>query len=155
MNLETISDRELKELFQKSRDSPRKRAIKTFHDDTYEGPQVCLNVIQPGSYIRPHYRYIDEAIIHYSGVLCSIQFDEHGRIKKTELIGSYKPYLFLPQKTIQSIVALRDNSAIWMVVQGPHDQQKFSEYLASAPPENQEHSAYAHYLETIAKDLYS
>ena len=129
MNLETISESELQSLFQKSQESPRKRAIKMFHDNNYEGSQVCLNVIQPESYIQPHFRYCDESLIHYQGMLCAIQFDEQGNVKKSDMLVKSSPYLFIPAKTFMSVVSLEENSALWMVVQGPHDPKKFSEFL--------------------------
>lgn len=149
MNLEKISEEELRELIVKSRESPRKRAIKTFHDDNYEGPQVCLNVIQPESYIRPHFRYQDESIIHYSGRLISIWLDEKGDLIKKSDLNQRSPYLFLPKQTYHTFVALEPNSAIWMIVQGPHDPNKFRKDLEITFRENENYNEYFEWLKNI------
>ena len=142
MNLEKISEEELRELVVKSIESPKKRAIKTFCEDSYEGPQVCLNVIQPGSYMRPHFRYQDESIIHCSGRLISIWFDENGGLIKKNDLNQKSPYLLLPKQTYHTVVALEPNSAIWMIVQGPHDPNKFRKDLEVAPRENENYGRY-------------
>lgn len=153
MNLEQISEEELKELFVKSRESLRKRAIKTFHEDFYEGPQVCLNVIQPDSYIRPHFRYQNESIIHYSGKLISICFNEKGSLIKKNDLNQKSPYLFLPKQTYHTVVALESDSAIWMIVQGPHDPdpQKFRKDLEVAPEDSGDYKEYFEWLKSLVK----
>src|SRR5208283_535480 len=130
---------EVRELFEKSRNSQRKRAIRIFQDDSYEGPQACLNVIQPESYVRPHFRYQDESIIFYNGRLCSLLFNNHGEITDKFVLSKETPYLFLPKGTFQSVVSLEKDSAIWMIIQGPHNPEKFSEYLPESPDEKGDH----------------
>ena len=154
MNLETISIEELKKLFQKSRESPRKRAIKMFHDDSYEGPQVCLNVIQPGSYIQPHFRYQDESIIHYIGDVCSLWLDNKGNVINILPITKKNPYIFLPKKTFHTIIALEPDSALWMVVQGPHNPKNFSEFLSGTPTEKEDYGEYFANLKSVARDCF-
>lgn len=149
MNLEKISEEELGELVVKSRESPRKRAMKTFHEDSYKGPQVCLNVIQPESYIRPHFRYQDESIIHHSGKLISICFDENGDLIKKNDLNKKSPYLFLPKQTYQTVIALEPDSALWMIVQGPHDPNKFKKDLKVAPKENEDYKEYFEWLKRL------
>ena len=149
MNLEQISEEELKELFAKSNESPKKRAIKTFHEDSYKGSQVCLNVIQPESYIRPHFRYQDESIIHHSGKLFSICFDENGGLIKKNDLNQISPYLFLPKQTYHTIVALEPNSAIWVIIQGPHNPNEFRKDLEIAPRENDDYNEYFDWLKRL------
>lgn len=150
MNLKTILDEELQNLIQESRDNPRKRAIQTFHDDFYGGPQVCLNVIQPESYIRPHLRYSDESLIHYQGRLCSIQFDQTGNITQSRILQKNSPYVFLLANTFHTIISLQEDSAIWMIVQGPHNPKKFSEFLPETPNEKDNYHDYFEKLKSLA-----
>ena len=142
---------ELKKLFQQSKDSPRGRAIKIFQENSYKGPHVGLNVIQPDSYVRSHLRYTDESIMHFSGKLCFLWFDENGEITNNFLLTQESPYLFLPRKTFQSVVSLEEDSAIWMAIQGPHDPKNFSEYLSSAPDEKGDYAEYFKSLKREAK----
>jgi len=146
MNLEKISQNELEELFKKSREYPRRRAARMFHEDIYSGSHVGLSIIQPDSYIRPHFRYNDESIIHYSGKLCSIQFNKNGEIVKKILLRKETPYLFLTEKTYHTVISLESDSAIWMIIQGPHDPKKFKEFLAGTPEENGDYQKYFEWL---------
>ena len=151
MNLEIISKEQLDHLFAKSQKSPRKRAIKIFHNDNYSGPQVALNVLQPGSYIKPHLRFDDESLIHYSGRLISVQFDELGNITRKNSFTRESPYLFIPKNTYHSIFSLQENSAFWMVVQGPHDPNNFSRYADWAPEEDGDFRRYFEELQRMVK----
>ncbi|MEK6830798.1 MAG: WbuC family cupin fold metalloprotein [Nanoarchaeota archaeon] len=144
-----LSEKELEELFKKSREYPRRRASKMFHDDNYAGPQVGLSIIQPDSYIRPHFRYSDESIIHYSGKLCSVQFNENGEITKKIILKKETPYLFLPKETYITIISLESDSAIWMIVQEPHDSNKFKKFLEGTPEENKDYKEYFEFLKNI------
>ena len=147
-----LSKEELEELFEKSRISPRRRAVKIFQEDSYPGPHLGLNVIQPGSYIRPHFRDSDEHIIYYSGNLCSLLFNSEGKITHKISISRQNPYFLLPKETFHSVVSLEENSSIWFVIQGPHNPNKFSEYLSSSPDEKGDYQAYFNWLEKIAKE---
>ncbi len=150
MNLENISLSELEELFNKSRNHPRKRAIKIFHDEDYQGPQIGLNVMQPNSYIRPHFRYQDESLIHFSGKLCSIKFDNNGNPNGKIILTKEMPYMWLPKETYHTIISLEPDSAIWMIVQGPHNPNKFSEFLPNTPNENEDYLKYFQWLQSNA-----
>ena len=100
MNFESFGFKESKELSQISRRSPKKRAIKIFHNKEYNGPQICLNMIQPDSYIRPHFRYHDEALIYFKGKLFNIQFDNQGIVMKKNILWKKEnTYLWVPAKT--------------------------------------------------------
>lgn len=154
MNLEKISVLELEELFNKSKKHPKERAIKLFHDDNYEGPQVCLNIIQPESYIKPHFRYRDESLIHFSGKLCSIKFDNNGNPNDKIILTNEIPYMWLPKETYHTIISLEQDSAIWMIVQGPHNPNKFSEFLPNTPNENEDYLEYFKWLKSLAREHY-
>ncbi|MEK6871395.1 MAG: WbuC family cupin fold metalloprotein [Nanoarchaeota archaeon] len=145
-NLETFSNETLALLFLESRESPLRRSIHMAHDDLYTGPHVGLNIIQPDSYIQPHLRYADESIIWYSGKLVSIQLEDAKKIKKTCILSQHSPYLFLPKRTYHTVIALEPNSAIWMVIQGPHDPKKFSEFLSLTPKQNENYQEYFEFL---------
>lgn len=110
-----------------------------------------LNVIQPESYTRPHLRYQDESIIHYSGNLCSLIFNSEGNIINKIPISKRNPFFWLPKETFHSLVSLEENSAIWFVVQGPHDPKKFSEYLSSVPDEKGNCTEYFEWLKREAR----
>ncbi|MEK6914058.1 MAG: WbuC family cupin fold metalloprotein [Nanoarchaeota archaeon] len=142
MKLKKISEEELNELFQKSKISKRKRIMKVFQDDSYKGVHVCLNIIQPDSYMQPHLRYKDEIILYHSGRLCSLWFDKEGNITEKNYLNKDSPFLFLPKKTFHTIVSLEENSSIWLILKGPHNPNNFSEYLKNTPNENEDYYNY-------------
>ena len=137
-----LSNGVLQELVLKSRSSPRKRAVKNFQEDSYPGPQLGLNIIQPDSYMRPHLRYSDEHIIWYSGKLCSLIFKESGRVERGRILSKESSYLFLPKETYHSLISLEEDSAIWFITQGPFDPNKSSEFLPNTPGEKENYQDY-------------
>jgi len=149
MNSQCFSQAELSELIKKSRTSSRKRAIKVFQSDDYPGPQVGLNVIQPESYIRPHFRYDDESIMWYLGRFSSLMFDAQGKVIERREISHNQPYLWLPKETFHTLISLEPDSAIWFVVQGPHNPNRFSEYLPSSPRDDENYGEYFEWLRCV------
>ena len=154
MSLETFTDAQLCHLFDNSRKYLRRRAMQLMHDDSYTGPQVCLNIIQPDSYIRPHLRYDDESIIWHSGKLISIQLEDVRNIKKVHMLSQDSPYLFLPNHTYHTVISLEEDSGIWMVVQGPY-KQKFSEFLPETPTQDEDYHTYFEFLKKVTLNFNS
>lgn len=153
MVIHSLSKKELEKLFEKSRISPRRRAVKIFQEDSYSGPHIGLNVIQPDSYVRPHLRYSDESIIHYSGTLCSLLFNSEGNITHRALISRQNPYFLLPKETFHSVVSLEEDSAIWFITQGPFNTNIFRKDLPNSPTEEGDYQKYFNWLKEMAKKL--
>ena len=146
MNLKKISKEELLELFKNSKENPKKRIIKIFQDDLYKGVQVCLNVIQPDSYIRPHLRYKDQIIIHNSGELHSLEFDDKGNITRMDKLNKNSPFLFIQKNTFHTVISLKKDLSVWFITNGPHNKNNFSKYLKNSPIENEDYSNYFKFL---------
>lgn len=146
MNIKKISKKELSELIEKSREYPRRRAIKIFQEDSYKGVQVCLNIIQTNSYIRPHLRYKDQIIIYNSGELSSLEFDRKGNIKRIDKINKNSPFLFVQKNTFHTIISLKKNSSIWLITKGSHNKNNFSKYLKNSPREDEKYYRYFKFL---------
>lgn len=142
MNVNKISKKELLELIKKSKEYPKRRAIKIFQDDNYRGVQICLNIIQPDSYIRPHLRHKDQTIIYNSGEFLSIEFDKKGNIKRTDKINKEYPLLFIKKNTFHTAIALKKDSSIWLITKGPHNKNNFSRYLKNSPKEDENYKDY-------------
>ena len=147
--MRNLAEKELKELFEKSRISQRRRIVKSFQEESYPGPQLGLNIIQPDSYVRPHLRYTDEHIMHHSGKLCSIVFDEEGMVQMGQIISRETPYMFLPSKTYHTVVSLEEDSAIWFITQGPFNPNRFSEFLSNTPSEKENYKDYFDFLKKM------
>jgi cupin fold WbuC family metalloprotein len=149
-----FNSEDLGQLIIKSRDSPRKRAIKIFQSDNYPGPQVGINVIQPESYIQPHFRYDDESIMHLQGRFCDLLFDENGKLTdKIILSQNATKYFSLPKETYHTIISLENDSAIWFAIQGPYNPERASKSAPWAPAENDASAKYFfNYLKQIARE---
>ncbi|MBI2043107.1 cupin fold metalloprotein, WbuC family [Candidatus Pacearchaeota archaeon] len=150
MTLFSLPKKELTELFETSKNTKRKRSAKNFQEDSYFGPQLGLNVIQPDSYIRPHFRYSDEHIIWYSGKLCSLVLDESANVGKGQILTRESPYMFLPAETYYTVVSLEKDSAIWFVTQGPFNPDRFKKNLPSSPDENGDYQEFFKFLKKTA-----
>ncbi len=148
--IESLNEDKLKELFEQSRNSSRRRAIRTFQEDSYPGPQIGLNVIQPESYTRPHFRYSDEYILHYSGKLCFLVLDESGHVRRGQVLSKESPYLFLPAKAYHTLVSLEKDSALWFVTQGPFDPNNFRQDFPGSPTEKEDYAEYFDWLKKMA-----
>ena len=145
-----LPEEELSELFEKSKTSERKRVTKNFQEDSYSGPHLGLNIIQQDSYIRPHFRYVDEHIIWHSGRLCSLVLDKSGDIERGQILAKESPYIFLPAETYHTVVSLEDDSAIWFVTQGPFNQNRFRKNLPNSPDENGDYQEFFRFLKKMA-----
>ena len=70
----------LEEAIVLSRQSARKRIIFPYHKQSSDKLHRMLNVIQPGSYIRPHDHSAEgksESVILLRGGICFMTFDAH------------------------------------------------------------------------------
>lgn len=116
---EMLLSNNLNTLCERSRQVDRQRATHFFHDPKYKGSQFGINVIQPNSYIRPHARQEPEKMISLKGQVCSLQFDEQGKIIRRAVIDKNNPFLEIPGGTFQTVVSLQPDSAIGVTIQGP------------------------------------
>ena len=74
-----INSRIINRAIEISRKSPRGRIIFPFHKSPDDTLQRMLNILQPGSYIRPHMHNNppkSESIIVLNGSICYITFKE-------------------------------------------------------------------------------
>ena len=154
MQREDFTREEFSELCSLPRQNSRKRFIKVFQNDDYEGAQFCLNVIQPESYIRSHCRFVDETVIHYRGILCSLQFKNDGTLLTSKIINGDRLRIALPAHTFQTIVSLEENSALWMITHGKHDKNNYCTYLSDAPDERGDFHSYFEKLREVAVNTF-
>jgi|SRR3989344_5286578 len=150
MEITNLSEKELNLLFEASRVSPRRRISKNFQEDSYSGPQLGLNIIQPDSYIRPHLRFSDEHILHYSGKLCSLILDEKGSLIGRQMLNNKSPYFFLPAGTYSTVISFEEGSGLWFVTQGPFNPNHFRQDLPCSPTEKEDYEEYFNWLRKMA-----
>jgi len=139
---------------QQSRLSPRRRIIQPFHKTNDDPLHRMLNVVQPGSYIRPH-RHLDppkaEAWILISGALVFFTFEDNGDVRDClhlsaggEIFGvDLVPGIF------HTFIALEPDTTIYEIKTGPYSANSDKSFPTWAPAENTDGTA--EYIETLRR----
>ncbi len=125
-----------------SRRSPRQRQNYNFHDLS-EKVQRFINVLQPGTYVRPHRHLRPQAVngfeffVVIQGELGMIILNENGEILRKELLSAAGPTrgIELPEGTVHTLVALAADTAILELKEGPYDPAVDKEFLGGFPAE--------------------
>lgn len=124
-----------------SKESPRRRIISPFHKSASDTLHRMLNVIQLGSYIRPHSHEADkksESIIVLQGGICFITFDEQGNIlSHNNLVANTAVFgVDLEPNVIHSFYALEQDTVVFEVKPGPYIKTSDKGFAAWSPEEN-------------------
>ncbi|MEM9567689.1 MAG: WbuC family cupin fold metalloprotein [Cyanobacteria bacterium P01_E01_bin.34] len=123
-------------------DSPRLRKNYNFHqlDETV---QRMLNVLQPGTYVRPH-RHIRsegangfEFFVVLQGKLGMLTFDERGTICDRIVLCANGPVygIELEEGVYHSLLSLAPNTVIFELKEGPYNAATDKEFLRMFPDE--------------------
>lgn len=138
-----------------SRESPRKRIISPLHKSAEDTLHRMFNVIQPGSYIRPHSHKSDakaESVVVLKGGICFFTFDNGGNVlshhnlyANTDVFGvDIEPHV------IHSFFALEADTVIFEVKPGPYIQKSDKGFAEWSPEESTpEAEAFLNKLMTI------
>ncbi len=144
--MKTYSNSKLDDLVQKAKDSERSRLNLNLHQSYEEPCQRLLNAIGLSSYIRPHRHQLDpklETLIAVRGLFALITFDDHGKILDVVKFGTER-YLEvngvcvgveIPPNVWHTVIALKDNSVLFEVKEGPFDPLVAKEFAEWAPAE--------------------
>jgi cupin fold WbuC family metalloprotein len=122
--------------------SPRLRQNYNFHELS-EKVQRFINVLQPGTYVRPH-RHLRpsdgngfEFFLVLQGELGLLLLDEQGQIIDAERIsvnGNVRG-VELAEGSYHTLVCLAPNTVILELKEGPYNLQFDKEFLANFPSE--------------------
>ncbi|HEY9632397.1 MAG TPA: WbuC family cupin fold metalloprotein [Coleofasciculaceae cyanobacterium] len=127
---------------EQARSSPRQRQNYNFHEPS-EKVQRLLNILEPGTYVRPH-RHLRppevngfEFFLVIQGEVGIILFDENGKILHTERISANGATLGieLPEGIYHTLVALVSDSVILELKEGPYNPSTDKEFIESFPME--------------------
>lgn len=129
-----IDDKLINEIALSSRVSERKRLNYNFHKDYNESVQRLINVIQPGSIIKPHlHKKTFEVFVILKGKIRVIEYAKNGKIKETCVLepnGKIKA-VEIKSNILHSIEALEADSAVYIIMEGPYDEKEHkSEFSA-------------------------
>lgn len=128
-------------LADQARHHPRLRQNYNFHTLS-DKVQRMLNMLQPGTYIRPH-RHLRsdgdgfEFFLVLQGALGILLFDAQGQVRHQEILtvaGSVWA-LELPEGTYHTLVALLPDTVILELKEGPYQPNHDKDFLAQFPAE--------------------
>lgn len=132
----------LDDITQKARSSSRLRQNYDFHDLS-EKVQRFINVLQPGTYVRPH-RHLRipgvngfEFFLVFQGELGMIVMNEKGEILETERVSAngFVRGIELPEGTYHTLIALAPDTLVLELKEGPYDPKTDKEFLENFPSE--------------------
>jgi len=126
----------------KARSSSRLRQNYNFHNPA-EKVQRFINVLQPGTYVRPHCHHRDpevngfEFFLVLQGALGMIILDEQGQVIQYERVSADGPTqaVELTEGTYHTLIALAPNTAILELKEGPYHPSTDKKFLDGFPLE--------------------
>lgn len=140
--IKRLTEELLNTLVEQARHSPRQRQNYDFHEPE-EKVQRFLNVLQPGTYVRPH-RHLRppqingfEFFLVLQGEVGIIIFDENAQILQTEYISAngMTRGIELPEGTYHTLVVLMPDTVILELKEGPYNASTDKEFLDNFPAE--------------------
>jgi cupin fold WbuC family metalloprotein len=128
---------------QQARNSPRQRKNYNFHEHS-DIVQRFLNVLQPGTYVRPH-RHVRpdnksgfEFFLVLQGAIGILVLDESGEIIHTEKISATGTTrgVELGEGMFHTLIALEPDTVMFELKEGPYVQMDDKDFLQAFPLEN-------------------
>ena len=106
--------------------------------------QRFINVLQPGTYVRPHRHLRDqegagfECFLVLQGAVGLVLLDPHGRVLQVERLDANGPLrgIELAENQPHTLVALNNDTVIFELKQGPYQPNSDKDFLAGFPLEN-------------------
>ncbi|MEB3357503.1 MAG: WbuC family cupin fold metalloprotein, partial [Synechococcales bacterium] len=127
---------------EQAQSSPRLRKNYNFHT-LPERVQRFINVMQPGTYVRPHCHHRPthvngfEFFLVIQGSLGMVVMDEQGTVLEAHWVSDRGPVraIELAEGTYHTLVVLEPNTAILEIKEGPYDPQTDKHFLPQFPAE--------------------
>ena len=125
-----------------ARQHPRLRKNHNLHQES-DLVQRFLNVLQPGTYVRPH-RHVRnqpgtgfECFLVLQGVIGLLVMDHDGTILHQERLEATGPLrgIELAENQFHTLVALEPNTVMFELKQGPYQPTEDKDFLKGFPSE--------------------
>lgn len=138
---------------------PRLRRNHNLHQES-DPVQRFLNVMQPGTYVRPH-RHLRarlgagfECFVVLQGAIGLLLLDQAGAVVQRERLEAGGPLrgIQLAEGRFHTLVALTPDSVLLEIKEGPYEPAADKDFLASFPAEGSEA---ARQQERSWRDLFS
>lgn len=134
--IKRLTEELFEDIAQKARVSPRLRQNYNFHD-LGERVQRFINVLQPGTYVRPHRHRRDSGVNGFEfflvvqGELGMIIMDESGQVLSKERVSAkgFTRGVELEEGTYHTLVALAPDTIVLELKEGPYDPSTDKEFL--------------------------
>jgi len=154
--LRNITIKELQNLEELAKKSPRKRMNFNFHDTAGDPLQRMLHAMQPGTYVQPHkHENPDkrEAFIVLTGRLAVLEYNDNGNVINYIILdreeGNFGTEV--APRTWHSIIALTENSVVYEIKDGPYSPIDDKNFAKWAPREGD--AECLPYLQDLIKKL--
>lgn len=123
-----------------SRQSPRKRIIQRIHPSDDNPLHRMFNVLQPGTYIRPHQHKEppkDETLILLQGKIGILIFDLAGQVRQaiTLQAGTRDFGIDIKAGVVHTLLVLAQDTVIFEAKPGPYQAQSDKDFASWAPEE--------------------
>jgi cupin fold WbuC family metalloprotein len=146
----------LEEAIAASRSNGRGRVIVPVHRTNTGPAQRMLNVMQPGSYVRPHLhpRALGvELVCVLHGAALLVLFDDHGAVtlRRRLVPGPASSIADLEAGVYHAFVALEPDTVILEIKGGPYDAELDKSWPGWAPAEGS--PAAAPYLQSLLQEI--
>jgi cupin fold WbuC family metalloprotein len=137
-----ISEKLFEAVAQQASQSPRLRKNHNFHAES-DLVQRFLNVLQPGTYVRPHRHCRQqpgsgfECFLVLQGAIGVLLFNEQGEVvrhERLEATGGLRG-IQLQEGHYHSLLALAPDSVMFELKQGPYEPLKDKDFLMQFPLE--------------------
>jgi cupin fold WbuC family metalloprotein len=129
-----------------AREGARGRSNFNLHATLADPIQRFLNVVQPGSYVRPHHHESHrwELFLLLEGEVAVVTFDEHGRASEHALLrrGGVRG-IEIPGGVWHTVFALVPDTIMFEVKPGPYTPLTDKDFAPWAPPEGTPEAAAA------------
>ena len=128
-----------------ARQHPRRRLNHNFHGEQ-DPVQRFLNVLQPGTYVRPHRHRRQgagtgfECFLVLQGTIGLLLFNEKGEIQQQLHLRAAGPThgIEVEEDQFHTLVALEPDSVIFELKQGPYRPAQDKDFLSLFPEEGTE-----------------
>ena len=138
-----INDQLLNGIFEKRKQSLRKRTMHNFHQSSDDPVQRMINAIEPWSYVQPHkHENPDkrEVFVILLGSLLVVEFDESGNITDHIILkasdGNFA--VEIAPKVWHTIIALEKGTAVYELKDGPYVPLTDKDFADWAPKEGED-----------------
>jgi len=127
---------------EQARQAPRRRRNHNLHRES-DAVQRFLNVLQPGTYVRPHRHLREqpgtgfECFVVLQGEIGLVLLDGDGTVLETLRLQAEGPLrgIELAEGQFHTLVALRPDSVMFELKQGPYQPTSDKDFLAQFPAE--------------------